>query len=123
MSVGHVGPINLFFDVGMESLNSFDVVNNWPRPKPPLPSYLKSCFGRTTVEILNFHASEHSQHPLEASVVGFINALQVVEGDGMAEQLFVEGKSEAAIDVETVEHSHTQNTTNKVEIRQMLLEC
>ena len=40
----------------------------------------------------------------------------------MTQQLFVEGKSEATINVETMEHSHTQHTTNKVEIGQMLLE-
>ena len=58
----------------------------------------------------------YSQHPLEASVVGFINALQVVEGDGMTKELFVEWKSESAIDVEPVKHSHAQHTTNKVEV-------
>ena len=39
----------------------------------------------------------------------------------MTEKLFVEGKSETTIDVETMKHSHTKNTSNKVEIRQVLL--
>ena len=40
----------------------------------------------------------------------------------MTEELFVEWKSESSIDVEAVEHSHAQHTTNKVEVWQMLLE-
>ncbi len=39
----------------------------------------------------------------------------------MSQQLLVEGESESTINVESMEHSHTQHTTNKVEIRQMLL--
>ena len=56
------------------------------------------------------------QHPLEAAVVSLVHALQIIQGDGQTEELLVEGKSETAVDVEAVKDSHTQHTTDKVEV-------
>ena len=115
----------LVFTQSMLALQAFLVFSlMWKLAPPkttPLLSCRKVCFNKASEILIFFHAN-YSQHPLEASVVSFINALQVVERDGMTQQLFVEGKSEATINVETMEHSHTQHTTNKVEIGQMLLE-
>lgn len=50
-----------------------------------------------------------------------IHRLHVIQGDGFAQQLLVEGQSEAAIDVVAVEHSHAHYAAHKVEVGQMLL--
>ena len=59
----------------------------------------------------------HLQHPLEYSV----SNLQVLQQDGEAKELLIEGKGEATVNVQAMKHSQTHHTTNKVEIRQMFL--
>lgn len=51
-----------------------------------------------------------------------VGGLQVVELDGFAEQLLVEGQSEAPIDIVTVEDRQAHDPTHEVEIRQVVLE-
>ena len=50
-----------------------------------------------------------------------VSGLQVIELDGFAEELFVEGKCEAPVDVVTVEDRQAHHATDKVEIRQVVL--
>lgn len=50
-----------------------------------------------------------------------VGGLQVVELDGFAEQLLVEGQCEAAVDVVTVEDRQAHHAAHKVKIGQVVL--
>lgn len=62
------------------------------------------------------------QDPHEAVVEVRVNGLHVVQSDGFTQQLFVEGKSKASVDVVAVEHRHPHDTANKVKVGQVLLQ-
>lgn len=62
-----------------------------------------------------------SQYPDEALVQLGVCGFQVVELDGFAEQLLVEGQSEAPIDVVAVEDRQAHDPTHEVEIWQVVL--
>lgn len=61
------------------------------------------------------------QDPDEAVVEVGIDRLHIVERDRFAQQLFVEGQSEASVNVVAVKHRHAHDTTHEVEVRQVLL--
>ncbi len=61
------------------------------------------------------------QDPDEAVVEVRVDRLHIVERDRFAQQLFVEGQSEASVNVVAVEHRHAHDTTHEVEVRQVLL--
>ena len=60
-------------------------------------------------------------HPVEAPVVFCVYTLQVLQSDGPAQQLLVEGQGEASIDIHAVEHGHSDHSPHKVEVGQVLL--
>ena len=62
-----------------------------------------------------------SQYPDETLVQLRVGGLQVVELDGFAQQLFVEGQRETPVDVVTMENCKAHHTTHKVEIWQVVL--
>lgn len=52
----------------------------------------------------------------------WVNGFQIRQLDGLAQQLLVERDREAPVDVVSVEHSQAHYPTNKVEVRQMILQ-
>lgn len=50
-----------------------------------------------------------------------VDGLHVVQRDGFAEQLFVEGQGEASVNVVAVEHRHAHDASHEVKVRQVLL--
>ena len=61
------------------------------------------------------------QDPDEAIVQVGVHSLHVLQGDGLPQQLLVEGQRKAAIDVVAVEHCHAHDAPHEVEVRQVLL--
>lgn len=61
------------------------------------------------------------QDPDKAVVEVGVDRLHIVQRDRFSQQLFVEGKSEASVDVVAVKHRHAHNATHKVEVGQVLL--
>lgn len=63
----------------------------------------------------------HLQDPNKAIVEIRIHRLHVIQSDGFAQQLLVEGEREAAVYVVTMEYRHTHYAAHKVKIGQVFL--
>jgi len=50
-----------------------------------------------------------------------VHRLHVVQRDGFAQQLLVEGQREASVDVVAVEHRHAHDAAHEVKVGQVLL--
>lgn len=61
------------------------------------------------------------QDPDKAVVEVRVDRFHIVQCDRFTQQLFVEGQSEAAIDVVAVKHRHAHDATHEVEVGQVLL--
>ncbi|RUS90107.1 hypothetical protein EGW08_002149, partial [Elysia chlorotica] len=58
-------------------------------------------------------------HPAEAAVQVWVHTLQVVQCDGLAQQLLVERHREPPVQVVAVEDGHADHAPHKVEVRQL----
>ena len=61
------------------------------------------------------------QYPDQTPVDLRIHGLHILQADRLTQQLLVERHGEPSIDVVTMEDGKTNHSTNKMEVRQMLL--
>lgn len=81
------------------------------------------CFRwKWIVDLIIFHlrVKFHLQHPRQASMQFGIDAFNIGQRNRLVQELFVERKSEPSIQTVTVENCYAQNSSNEMEVRQMI---
>ena len=63
----------------------------------------------------------NSQYPDQTTMKVRFNTLKVIECNRLVEKLLVEGKRKASVQVVRVKYSDTNNTTDKMKVRKMIL--